>query len=184
MERAEVDVVNLAVAAQVSEVAHVAAQPDVLRQKSHHAGASVHSGLIVRKLDHGVANATRDLRSHEPSSDRDVRAHTLAVRAANRHADDEVAHDVHDVVGAERTGVAEEARRVAEVELAADDASAHRAGVDAEVSAPVTGVVSEIRPDEWAEPTVRTRGRWSADERDRRAEENDLDDTSHETHAP
>src|SRR2546427_3338040 len=184
MERAEVDVVNLAVAAQVPEVAHIAAQPDVLREESHHAGASVHPGLVVRKLDHRVADATGDLRSHEPGPDRDVRTHAFAMRAAHRYADDEVAHDVHDVVGAERAFVAEEARRVAEVELRTDDAGAHRAGVDAEVRAPVTGVVSEVRPDEGADPTVRTRGRRGADERDRRAQENDLDDTSHETNTP
>ena len=52
--------------------------------------------------------------------------------AADRHAEDDVAHEIDDGVVAEVVLRAEEARAVAEVEFAADDARAHGAGVHAE----------------------------------------------------
>src|SRR5439155_6026829 len=118
-------------------------------------------------------------RSQQAEADRAIRPHAGAVRAADRDADDQVAHQIHHVVRAVLARIAEEARRVAEVDLAADHACAHAAGVDAEVGPAVPRVVVEVHPNEGADVPVGASLRRSADERHRRREHYHFDRSSH-----
>src|SRR6185295_8132574 len=98
----------------------------------------------------------------------------------DRDADDQVAHEVHHAVVAEVVLRAEEARAPAEVELAADDALTHRAGVDAEPGAAVVEAAAAVRRYPWGYETIRARHRWGRNNRDRRRHDQGFDYTPHD----
>src|SRR6266545_7512907 len=153
----EIEARRRAVVLDVPQITHVAAQADVIREIPHHARAGIPAEVVARRADARNRSAV-DLRAQQPDARGDERPDTGPVRAANRHADDHVAHHVDDAVVAEVGVGPEEARAVTEVELAADDARAHPACVDAETGAAVVKVdvaVGEpgtgVRGDPWAD---------------------------------
>src|SRR5204862_5215773 len=83
----------------------------------------------------------------EAETGRHVRTEPAAVRAADGDSDDQVAHHVDHTVTAEIRGRAEKARAVAEVDLAAEDAAAHRTRGHAEACPTVVEHVATLEAD-------------------------------------
>src|SRR6185436_15289857 len=182
--RIEVDVGRRAVVLERAQVAQVAAQTEVLVEESHHAKAGVPAEVVARRADR-EKNPTVNLRANEAETGGDVRSDAAAMRAADRNADDQVAHHVDDAVGAEIRAGPKEARAVSEVDLAAEYAAAHRAGGDAEARAAVVEDVAalESRTAVCCHPrtdvAVRACLGWCPDDRDRCQYHTSLQCTSH-----
>src|SRR5262249_43558996 len=128
--------------------------------------------------------ATIDLGPDEAEAAAHERADAGAVRTADRHADDDVAHQVDDAVIAEVALRAEEARAPAEVQFAADDAGAHRARVDAEASAAVIEAAPTVGGYPGADEPVRSRDRRRGYGSDRRRHDQGFHYTPHDVSAP
>src|SRR5256885_3984293 len=141
--RLETDRGAVAGVIQRSQIANVAAQADVVREVAHQTSARVPAEIVVRRTDRGDRPAI-DLRTDKAESCGCVRTETGATRAADRNADDHIAHQIQHAVVAEVARVAEEARTPAEVELAADDAFAHRADLRAESDSTVVEAAADI----------------------------------------
>ena len=101
------------------------------------------------------------------------------MRTADRDADDNVAHQIHHVVGSKSARVAEEARRIAEVELAADDSCPHAAGIHAEVRSALARIVREVHADKRADITVGVRFRGGIHNRRRHYYHGKFEHSSH-----
>jgi len=123
----------------------LASEADMVVEVSHDAHARIpaehvrgRGGSEEVRIGHAV-----DLRADEAQATDNVRPDTFALSAADRHADDDVAHQVQDAVIAEVVLRAEEARVVPEVHFPAHDASAHAPGADAEGPAAVVEAAPE-----------------------------------------
>src|SRR5205823_2278576 len=86
-----------------------------------------------------------DLRVDEAAAADEVRSHALAIGPADRHADDDVPHQVQHAVVPEDRLVAEETRVPSEVHFAAHDAGPHPAGGHAVRTAAVVDVAAKGR---------------------------------------
>src|SRR5690349_13472021 len=99
--------------AQLPEVAEVSAQPDVVVEVAVHATAEIEAPVIRRQVVE--ERATGDVAAQQPGATNDVRPQAAAGLAANRCADDDVAHQAGHVAVTKREitcagGVLEEVR--------------------------------------------------------------------------
>src|SRR5206468_4061436 len=95
---------------------------------------------VVRRADvaeHAGQRAAIDLRPNESEASGQERPDTGAARSAERHADNDVAHEIDHAVAAEVVRRPEEAGTEAERELTADNAFPHSARVHTETDTAV-----------------------------------------------
>src|SRR5215471_1413966 len=119
------------------------------------------------------------MRANESEAAGHVRPEPAAVRSTNRHADDQVAHQIELVIAADVCVISEEIRVEAEARFATDDTRAHAAGVHTESTAGVRGEpATEVDACPWIHPSVGVSHARCADERHRRRKYNRLDEAS------
>src|SRR5262245_21377765 len=161
-----------------ARVAQIAAQADVLREEAHHAAAEIPTEDVVGRADARERCAV-NLRAHEAKAAGQERADARAMSAADRNADDQIAHEIDDRVVPEVVLSAPEARAVAEGQLAADDPGAHPSGIDAKRRAPVADATTPVRADPGCDETFRARLDRRTNQRHGRGQNEYLECTSH-----
>src|SRR5579864_6442183 len=165
---------------EAAEIPDVSAQTDVLVQIAHDAATGIPTQLIVRGGDAREGPAV-DLRAQQADAPRHERLHGGHVPPTDRHANDDVAHEIDDGVVAEVVLRAEEAWAVPEIELTAENAVAHGTGVHAKGGAAVGDITSPIVAHPGCHVAFRVRrgrhGRQS--ERDGRCEDQSFECTVH-----
>src|SRR5262249_55413969 len=123
------------VSGEIAEIAHVNTCTDVIGEESHRARTQVPSPVVVV----GFHAAHLEMRANESEAAGYVGPDPAAVRSANRHAHDQVAHQIELVIAADVCVISEEIRVEAEARFATDDTRAHAAGVHTESTARVRG---------------------------------------------
>src|SRR5262245_2042666 len=112
---------------QVAEVAQIAAEADMVGHEAHRAEADVHAPVVA--VDREQLCGIFDVRLHQPHAATDVWAESRALLAADRNAQDDVRHQVLNIVAiceADVLGVVlEERRRVRPVRFESNDARTH-----------------------------------------------------------
>src|SRR5204862_5989111 len=114
-------------------------------------------------VEHAGQRSAVNLRPNEAETAGEERPDAGAARTADRHADNDVAHQVDDAVAAEVVLRSEEAGAEAEAQLAADHAVAHATRVHTKPGAAVVKVSEPcdgIRSDPRAHITFRVGRRW------------------------
>ena len=117
--------------------------------------SSTGAGWATANINGG---ATVNLTPDEPQPARHIRTCSSAVRPADRHANDEVAHQVDDCVVPEVVVRAPEAWAESKAELSPDDAASHGARIDAEGSSTVAGTAAELPTSPRAHEPIRVDG--------------------------
>src|SRR5262245_40875949 len=163
---------------QRTKIPHVAAKTDVLIEESHHAEADVIGEIVVRPrlVEKG---SSLDVRSHQPEATGDERPDAGAVRAADRHAQNGVAHHRDRADVAEHRIRSEEFRRVPDVSFETKHAGAHVSGDGAEGNRAVIRAGGGVGADPGTDVAVGARLNRKPDDHRRRYEHTSFREAAH-----
>src|SRR4030095_3205637 len=156
---------------QIAEVAQIASEADMVGHEAHCAEAEVHAPVVAVNAEQlfGIF----DVRLHQPQAATDVRPEARAGLAAHGNAEDDVCHQVLNVVAireADVVGVVlEECRCVRPVRFESNDAGTHPAKRCTVGELVVRWCIStEAAPDVRREQPVGAGARRSDDQQHRR----------------
>src|SRR5215212_1166750 len=157
VEAAEAQVERVAaVFLQAAEVAHVAADPDVVAEEDHHPAARVDAKTVLSQVEEIID--VIELAADQPRAAGHIGAHAATGLSADRDADDYVPHQGGDVPAYRGDFiVVEEVRGVAEVDLEPEHAGAHESERAAEIDGVLIGVAADVGSDIRREKPVRAR---------------------------